>query len=66
MTNLYAVVGEHSDDPDRYLVLGDDGAFYEWDLATEQTVPVEPTEEWEIDPRVAEGNAEFEDVFIDP
>ncbi len=28
MTNVYAVVGEHRADPERLLLLGDDGRFY--------------------------------------
>ena len=66
MTNLYAVVGEHQDDSDRYLVLGADGSYYEWDLVTEQTVPVVPGEEWAIDPNLPDQPVQFEDVFIDP
>jgi hypothetical protein len=66
MTNLYVVIGEHHDDPDRYLVLGADGDFYEWDLTSEQTIPIEPGEEWSIDPDLRGEPVQFEDVFIDP
>ncbi len=66
MTNLYAVVGEHHRDPDRYLVLGADGAYYEWDLTTEQTIPIDPDEEWSLDPQVSEDSVLFDDIFIDP
>ena len=64
--NLYAVVGEHHEDPDHFLVLGEDGQYYDWDLATEQTRPVEPGAEWRLDPEVPTRDAVFEELFTDP
>jgi hypothetical protein len=64
--NRYAVVGEHRDNPDQYLVRGDDGQYYAWDLATEQTTPVEPGEEWRMDATGAADVVRFEDLVIDP
>jgi hypothetical protein len=66
MSTLYAIVGEHHDDPHRYLVLGEDGAYYEWDLVTERTSPIEPGEEWAMDPQVPVDDLQFDDVFIEP
>jgi hypothetical protein len=66
VTNLYAVVGEHMDNPDHFLVLGEDGRYYDWDLANEETRLVEPGDEWTIDAEVPDGELLFEDVFIDP
>ena len=50
MTNVFAVVGEHRDDPDRLLLLGDDGRYYAARSPDSQPTPVEPTEEWTVDP----------------
>lgn len=50
MTLVFAVVGEHRDDPDRLLVLGDDGHHYDYRVPTGQTVPTVPDEAWDVDP----------------
>lgn len=50
MTNVFAVIGEHQDHPDRLLVLGDDGRHYAYELSTNATTPTEPTDEWQVDP----------------
>ena len=49
MTNVFAVVGESRAEPDRLLLLGDDGRYYAY--ATDAAAPteVEPTGEWAID-----------------
>ncbi len=49
MTNVFAVVGEHRDEPTRLLLIGDDGRYYAY--ATDAATPteVEPTAEWAID-----------------
>lgn len=65
MTHLYAVVGEHHDDPERFLVLGEDNQYYDWNLASEQTRPVEPGEEWHLDAEVPTRDAAFEELFTD-
>ena len=50
MTNVFAVVGEHRDEPSRLLLLGDDGNSYAYANAFGQPIVVEPTDEWSIDP----------------
>ncbi len=49
-TTVFAVVGEHRDDPDHLLVLGADGQHYDLHLPDGVTLPVEPDEEWRVDP----------------
>ena len=50
MTNVFAVVGEHREEPSRLLLLGDDGHFYEYASAAGQPTEVEPSDEWSLDP----------------
>ena len=50
MTNVMAVVGERRDNPDLLLLLGDDGHYYEYRLPDGAPTPIEPTDEWLIDP----------------
>lgn len=50
MTNIFAVVGEHRDEPGRLLLMGDDGHYYAYDNDDRQPVEVEPSDDWEIDP----------------
>ncbi|MEA2513134.1 MAG: hypothetical protein QOF01_2709 [Thermomicrobiales bacterium] len=50
MTTVFAVVGEHHDDPDRLLLLGADGQHYQFLLQEGTTTPVVPDETWVIDP----------------
>jgi hypothetical protein len=50
MTTVFAVVGEHHDDPDRLLLLGSDGQYYQFLLPEEITTPVVPDETWDFDP----------------
>ena len=66
MTNLYAVVGEHHDDPNHVLILGEDGQYYDWDLTSEQTRPVEPGDDWHLDGERLAGDVTFEEAFLDP
>ena len=49
MTNVFAVVGEHRDEPTRLLLLGEDGRYYA--CAADALVPneVEQSDEWTID-----------------
>lgn len=49
-TTVFAVVGEHRDDPDHLLVLGADGQHYDLHLPDGATLPVDPDEEWRLDP----------------
>jgi hypothetical protein len=50
---VLAVVGEHLDDPDRLLLLGEDGRHYQYQLSDGTTIPVEPDDAWVIDPEYA-------------
>jgi hypothetical protein len=50
MTNIFAVIGEDRDDPDRLLVLGADGQHYAYHIAEGTTAPVELNDEWTFDP----------------
>ncbi len=49
MTNVFAVIGEHRERPERLLLLGGDGRFYTYVTAEGPPVEVEPTEEWALD-----------------
>ena len=53
VTNLFAVVGEHRQEPSRLLLIGDDGHYYAYGAADGQPVEVEPTDEWQLDPEAA-------------
>ena len=48
MPNVLAVVGEHRDDPDHLLLLGEDGQHYDLRLADGATLPLPPApgDEW--------------------
>ncbi len=54
MTNIFAVVGEHRENPDHLLVLGDDGTYYDYALTTGQTAATEPDESWCTDAHATE------------
>ncbi|MGD9713791.1 MAG: hypothetical protein AB7V46_17275 [Thermomicrobiales bacterium] len=43
----FTVVGEHREEPSRFLVVGADGDYYEYDPAREHIAAVEPDERWE-------------------
>ena len=49
MTNVFAVVGEHREEPARLLLIGDDGHFYAYATTNGEPTAVEPTDEWELD-----------------
>jgi hypothetical protein len=50
LTNIFAVVGEHRDDPNRLLVVGEDGNTYDYQVPTGHLMPTEPKEaEWQVD-----------------
>ena len=51
MPTVFAVVGEHRDDPDRLLLLGADGQHYALRLQDGAATPVEPDEDWRVDPQ---------------
>lgn len=48
MTNEFIVVGEHRENELELLVKGADGAYYEYNPASEAVSPVEPDENWVI------------------
>lgn len=50
MTNVFAVIGENRDDPDRLLVIGGDGQHYEYQVIDGTTSPIELDDRWMIDP----------------
>ncbi len=49
VTNVFAVVGEHRQEPERLLLLGDDGHYYAYATANGQPTEVDPSDEWQID-----------------
>ncbi len=49
MTNVFAVVGEHRAEPDRLLLVGDDGRYYAYATDAGAPTQVDPSEEWAID-----------------
>jgi hypothetical protein len=59
MTNSFIVIGERRDDPDHLLVLGDDGAFYDYVVETGQALPVEPDATWLTDGSLPEVEESF-------
>ena len=55
MTNIFAVVGEHRDEPTRLLLLGADGHYYAYAaVASREPTEVEPSDDWQIDPEAEE------------
>lgn len=46
---ILAVVGEHRADPDRLLLLGDDGLYYTYCDGLDSPVAVELTADWIVD-----------------
>lgn len=49
MSTVFAVVGQHRDDPDHLLLLDEDGQHYDLRLPDGATVPVEPDDRWTVD-----------------
>ena len=51
MPSAFTLVGEHRDDPDRLLLLGEDGRYYGLRLPDGPALPVEPDDGgWAVDP----------------
>ena len=48
MTNVFAVFGEHRAEPERLLLLGDDGRYYAF-AADGRPAEVEPGDAWSLD-----------------
>ena len=49
MTAVFAVVGEHREDPNSLLLLGADGQHYAHRLPDGPITPIEPDEHWTVD-----------------
>ncbi len=62
MISVYSIVGEHHEDPDRLLALGADGQHYALMLPQGTMFPVEPDEQWRLDPEPPDR----EDVLMEP
>ncbi len=52
VTNVYAVVGEHRQEPERLLLIGDDGRFYAYASSESEPVETDPDEDWRLDDTV--------------
>ncbi len=48
MTNVFAVIGQHRAEPDRLLLLGDDGRYYAYTPDGQLTL-ADPADAWAID-----------------
>lgn len=49
MTIEFLVIGELKDDPGHFLLRGDDGQCYAYDLAMDVIVPIEVDGSWAVD-----------------
>jgi len=54
MTTVFAVVGQHREDPGRLLLLGTDGRHYDLELPDNAPVPCEPDDHWAIDESITD------------
>jgi hypothetical protein len=50
----FEIVGEHLENPAHLLVLGADGAFYDYDPSHERLAPTEPDARWLLLPTLDE------------
>jgi hypothetical protein len=48
-TVVFSVIGEHRNEPERLLLLGDDGHYYAFSAGLAQPTEVKPSGEWTID-----------------
>lgn len=64
MTNVFAVIGEHREQPERLLLLGGDGRFYTYVSAEGPPVEVEPTEEWALDDSPSRGYSSKRRIWV--
>jgi hypothetical protein len=63
MTNQFSIIGQHRENPDQLLLIGDDGQRYATDISMSDPVPVESDEDYLIDEYVAD----FDDLsFHEP
>lgn len=49
MATIFSVIGSRHDNPDRLILLGDDGQHYELELPSVAPIPVEPGDDWLLD-----------------
>lgn len=49
MTVEFQVIGELKDDSGHFLLMGDDGQCYDYDLATNEITPVDVDGSWLVD-----------------
>jgi hypothetical protein len=59
MTNVFAVVGEHRAEPERLLLLGEDGRYYAF-AAEGRPAAVEPSDAWRLDDGTSSPEADGE------
>jgi hypothetical protein len=60
MPASFACVSQHRDDPDRLLLLGEDGRLYAYPLPNGPALPVVPdAEEWAVEPDLPSANELF-------
>lgn len=45
----FHVIGELRDDPGHLLLLDGDGQCYDYDIALDEVVPIEPDVRWKVD-----------------
>jgi hypothetical protein len=63
MANLFSIIGQHKDDPDRFLLIAEDGQHYSTDVSISEPLPVQPGDDYLIDEYVID----FDDVsFHEP
>jgi hypothetical protein len=63
MTNQFSIIGQHRENPDQLLLLGDDGQHYATDISMSEPVPVKSDEDYLIDEYVPD----FDDLaFHEP
>ncbi len=49
MTIEFQVIGELKDDPGHFLLQGDDGQCYDYDLAMNEILPIDVDATWVVD-----------------
>jgi hypothetical protein len=63
MTNQFSIIGQHRENPNQFLLLGDDGQHYATDISMSEPTPVESDDDYLIDEYVAD----FDDLsFHEP
>ena len=49
MTNQFSIIGQHRDNPNQLLLIGDDGQRYSTDISMSEPVPVDSEDEYVVD-----------------